>query len=61
MKFYTDELGHMTKVATMSIYGKIFKKSSTDELGHMTKVAAMSIYGKIFKKSSLSEPIDRCT
>ena len=29
MKIYTNELGHMTNMATMPIYGKIPKKSSS--------------------------------
>ena len=31
MKIYTNELGHMTKMAAMTIYGKILKKSSSPE------------------------------
>ena len=31
MKFYTNELGHMTNVAAMPIYGKNLKKSSSSE------------------------------
>ena len=31
MKIYTNELGHMTNMATMSIYGKNLKKSSSPE------------------------------
>ena len=31
MKIYTYELGHMTKVAAMPIYGKNLKKSSSPE------------------------------
>ena len=31
MKFYTDEFGHMTKMAAMSIHGKNFKKISSPE------------------------------
>ena len=31
MKIYTNELGHMTNMATMPIFGKILKKSSTPE------------------------------
>ena len=31
MKIYTIELGHMTKMAAMSIYGKNLKKSSFPE------------------------------
>ena len=31
IKIYTNELGHMTNMATMLIYGKILKKSSTPE------------------------------
>ena len=32
MKIYTNELGHMTKMAAMPIYGKKnFKKSSSPE------------------------------
>ena len=31
MKIYTNELGHMTNMATMPIYGKNLKKSSTPE------------------------------
>ena len=29
IKIYTDELGHMTNMAAMSIYGKNVKKSSS--------------------------------
>ena len=32
MKICTNELGHMTKMATMPIYGKNLKKSSSPEL-----------------------------
>ena len=31
MKIYTNELGDMTKMATMPIYGKNLKKSSSPE------------------------------
>ena len=31
MKIYTIELGHMTKMAAMLIYGKNLKKSSSPE------------------------------
>ena len=31
MKIYTNELGHMTNMATMPIYGKNLKTSSTPE------------------------------
>ena len=31
MKIYTNELGHMTKMATMPIYGKNLKESSSPE------------------------------
>ena len=31
MKIYTTELGHMTNMATMPIYGKNLKKSSSPE------------------------------
>ena len=31
MKIYTNELGHMTNVATMHIYGKNLKKSTSSE------------------------------
>ena len=31
MKNYTNELGHMTNMAPMPIYGKNLKKSSTPE------------------------------
>ena len=31
MKIYTNELGHMTNMATMPVYGKNLKKSSTPE------------------------------
>ena len=31
MKIYTNELGHMTNMATMPIYGKNLKKSSSSE------------------------------
>ena len=31
MKIYTNELGHMTSMAAMPIYGIILKKSSSPE------------------------------
>ena len=31
MKIYTNELGHMIKMAAMPIYGKKLKKSSSPE------------------------------
>ena len=31
MKIYTNELGHMTKMAAMPIYGKNLNKSSSPE------------------------------
>ena len=31
MKIYTNELGHMTNMAAMPIYGKILKKSSSQK------------------------------
>ena len=31
MKIYTNELGHMTNMAAMPIYGKTLKKSSSPE------------------------------
>ena len=31
MKIYTNELGHMTKMAPMPIFGKNLKKSSSPE------------------------------
>ena len=31
MKIYTNELGHMTNMATMPIYGKNLKTCSTPE------------------------------
>ena len=33
MKIYTNELGHMTNMATMPIYGKNLKKSSSSTEG----------------------------
>ena len=32
MKIYLNDLGHMTNMATMPIYGKTLKKSSSPEL-----------------------------
>ena len=32
MKIYTNELGHMTNMAAMSIYVKNFKKSSPEPI-----------------------------
>ena len=32
MKIYTNELGHMTNMAAMPIYGKNLKKSSPEPL-----------------------------
>ena len=31
IKLYTNELGHMTNMAAMSIYGKILEKASSPE------------------------------
>ena len=31
MKIYTNELGHMTNMAAMPMYGKILKRSSSPE------------------------------
>ena len=31
MKIYTNEMGHMTNMATMAIYGQNLKKSSSPE------------------------------
>ena len=31
MKIYLNELGHMTNMAAMPIYGKILKKASSPE------------------------------
>ena len=31
MKIYINELGHMTNMATMAMYGKNLKKSSSPE------------------------------
>ena len=31
MKIYTNELGHLTNMAAMPIYGKKLKKSSSQE------------------------------
>ena len=31
MKIYTNEMGHMTNMATMPIYGENIKKSSSPE------------------------------
>ena len=31
MKVYTNELGHMTNMATMPLYGKNLKKSTSPE------------------------------
>ena len=36
MKIYTNELGHMTNMTTMPIYGRNLKKSSTPEAIPMT-------------------------
>ena len=32
MKIYTNELGHMTNMAAMAIYGKNLKKSSPEPI-----------------------------
>ena len=32
MKIYTNELGHMTNMAAMPIYGKTLKKSSPETI-----------------------------
>ena len=32
MKIYTNELGHMTNMATMPIYGQNLKKSSPEAI-----------------------------
>ena len=48
MKICTIELGHMTKVATMPIYGKNLKKSSSPE--PIVKMALkLSMYHRVWR------------
>ena len=54
MKIYTNELGHMTNMATMPMYGKILKKSlSKEQLAHDLETyyvaSCMGVLPKIFK------------
>ena len=58
MKIYTNELGHMTNMATMPIYGKNFKKSSspepgsgskTDDLETLYVALSMQVLPRLFK------------
>ena len=57
MKIYTNELGHMTNMAAMPIYGKNFKKNlflqnqQTDDLETLYVALAMQHYQGFFKLS----------
>ena len=54
MKIYTNELGHMTNMAAMPIYGKILKISSsaeqwTNDLETWYVASCMGVLPKLFK------------
>ena len=54
MKIYTNELGHMTNMAAMPIYGKNLKKSSspeqkTNDLETWYVASCMGVLPKLFK------------
>ena len=50
MKIYTNELGHMTNMAAMPIYGKNLKKSSSPEpIDRWPRNLVCSMYGSSTK------------
>ena len=54
MKIYTNELGHMTKMATTPIYGKNLKylhlqKQQTNELETWYVALSMQVLSRLFK------------
>ena len=51
MKIYTNELGHITNMATMPIYGKILKKSSSPEAidRRQCEALSMQVLQRLFK------------
>ena len=53
MKVFTNELGHMTNMATMPIYGKNLKKTSPlepmDDLETLYEALSMQVLPKLFK------------
>ena len=73
MKIYTNELGHMTNMAAMPIYGKNLKKSSSPEPRALTPLfgngagafrigknsVVLTKIGKIYKVLCIEEFIVR--
>ena len=53
MKIYTNELGHITNMSAMPIYGKNFKKSSPEpiDLETLYVALAMQVLPRLFKLS----------
>ena len=54
MKIYTNELGHMTNMAAMPIYGKNLKKSPSpepidDDLETLYVALSMQVLPRLFK------------
>ena len=54
MKFYTNDLGHMTNMAAMPIYGKnfknlLFQNQYTDDLETWYVALSMQVLPKLFK------------
>ena len=51
MKIYTNELGQMTNMAAMPIYGKNLKKSSSPEPMTLYVALSMQVLPRLFKLS----------
>ena len=54
MKIYTNELGHMTNMATMPIYGKTLKnlllqKQQADDVENWYVALSMQVLPRLFK------------
>ena len=54
MKIYTNELGHMTKMAAMPIYGKnlknpLLQKQLTNDLESWYVALSMQVLPRLFK------------
>ena len=58
MKIYTNELGHMTNMAAMPIYGKNLKKSSSPEPNRLMtlKLGMKHCLCKYYQGSSYNDP-----
>ena len=54
MKIYINELGHMTKMAAMPIYGKnlknlLLQNQYTDDIGTWYMALSMQVLPRLFK------------